>query len=105
MKKFVVALVVGVASAASASSPATIPDAAEAGNRNAVVAMLARGADVNVAGPDGTTAIMWAASNDDVELVRALIKAGANVNAKNKFGTSALTEASIIGSAPIINAL
>ena len=56
-------------------------------------------------GPDGTTAIMWAASNDDVELVRALIKAGANVKVKNQFGTSALTEAAIIGSASIINAL
>ena len=48
---------------------------------------------------------MWAASNDDLELVRALIKAGANVTLKNQFGTSALTEAAIIGSAPIIDAL
>ena len=55
--------------------------------------------------PDGTTAIMWAAHNDDLALVQALIKAGANVKVKNQFGTTALTEAAIIGSAPIIDAL
>ena len=40
-----------------------------------------------------------------IELVRALIKAGANVELKNQFGTSAITEAAIIGSAPVIDAL
>ena len=64
-----------------------------------------KGANVNAPGADGTTAIMYAAANDDLELVRALIKAGANVKLKNQFGTSALTEAAIIGSAPIIDAL
>jgi ankyrin repeat protein len=48
---------------------------------------------------------MYAAANDDLELVRALIKAGANVKLKSQLGTSALTEASIIGSAPIVEAL
>ena len=48
---------------------------------------------------------MWAAHNDDLALVQALIKAGANVKLKNQLGTSALTEAAIIGSAPIIDAL
>jgi ankyrin repeat protein len=48
---------------------------------------------------------MWAAANDDPELVRALIKSGANVRLKNQIGTSALTEAAIIGSAPVIDAL
>ncbi len=65
----------------------------------------AKGANVNATGADGTTAIMYAAANGDVELVRALIKAGANVKLENQFGTSALTEAAIIGSAPIIDAL
>jgi ankyrin repeat protein len=40
-----------------------------------------------------------------VELVRALVKAGANVKATNQFGTSALTEAAIVGSTAVIDAL
>jgi ankyrin repeat protein len=67
--------------------------------------LSAKGANVNATGADGSTAIMYAAANDDLELVRALIKAGANVNLKNQLGTSALTEAAIIGSAPIIETL
>ena len=80
-------------------------EAAEHGDRAAVLGLLAKGADPNAPGPDGTTAIMWAASNDDLELARALIKAGANVKLKNQLGTSALTEAAIVGSAPVIEAL
>ena len=51
--------------------------------------LSAKGANVNATGADGSTAIMYAAANDDLELVRALIKAGANVKLKNQFGTSA----------------
>src|SRR4029450_1768600 len=79
-------------------------DAAESGSRATALRLLAKGANPNVAGPDGTTAVMYAANND-LELVRALIKAGANVKLKNELGTSALTEAAIIGSTPIIEAL
>jgi ankyrin repeat protein len=80
-------------------------DAVERGDRAAAVRLLGSGANPNAGGPDGTTPIMFAAANDDVELVRALIRAKANVNARNQFGTTALTEAAIIGSAPIIDAL
>ncbi len=80
-------------------------DAVESGNRAAAMRLLADGADPNAPGPDGTTAVMWAAANDDVELVRALIRAGADVTRRNQFGTSALTEAAIIGSAPVIELL
>jgi len=83
----------------------TLLDAAERGDRGAAVRLLTKGANPNTPGPDGTTAIMYAAANDDLELVRALIKAGANVKLTNQFGTSALTEAAIIGSAPIVDAL
>jgi ankyrin repeat protein len=100
----VVAVWVAGISLASAAEP-TLIDAVERGDRAAALRLLAKGADPNAPGPDGTTAVMWAASNDDVELVRALIAARANVTLKNQFGTSALTEAAIVGSARIIEAL
>jgi ankyrin repeat protein len=81
-------------------------DAVESGDHAAAMRLAtAKGANVNATGADGSTAIMHAAANDDLELVRALIKAGADVKLKNQFGTSALTEAAIIGSAPIVEAL
>jgi len=89
----------------SAAVKATLLDAAESGDRATALRLLSERADPNAAGPDGTTAIMYASANGDVDLVRGLIKAGANVKLKNQFGTSALTEAGIIGSAPIIEAL
>ena len=89
----------------AAAAGTTLIEAVERGDRAAAMRLLATGADPNAPGPDGTTAVMWAASNDDPELVRALIGAGANVTLKNQFGTSALTEAAIIGSAPVIDAL
>ena len=100
-----VAVCVAISSLATAAEPALLLDAAERGDRAAAMQLLSKGANPNTPGPDGTTALMWAASNDDLELVRALIKAGANVTLKNQFGTSALTEAAIIGSAPVIEAL
>ena len=88
---FIAAFIAAASVALAAES--TLVDAAERSDRATALKLLAKGADVNVPGPDGTTAIMYAAANDDLELVRALIKAGANVKLKNQFGTSALTEA------------
>ena len=76
----------------------TLLEAAESGDRATALRLLAERADPNAVGPDGTTAIMYAAANNDLDLVRALIKAGANVKSKNQFGTCALTEAAIVGS-------
>ena len=70
-----------------------------------MLALLAKGADPNTPGADGTTAVMWASANDDLELVRALLAAKANVRLKNQFGTTAMTEAAIIGSARVVDAL
>jgi ankyrin repeat protein len=99
-----VAAVSIMAATVHAAEP-TLLEAVENGDRAAALRLLAKGADPNAPGPDGTTAVMYAAAIDDVELVRALIKSGANVKSKNHFGTSALTEAAIIGSAPVIDAL
>jgi ankyrin repeat protein len=100
----IVLIAVCTVASATAAEPKLL-DAAERGDRATALRLLASGANPNEAGPDGTTAIMFAAANDDLELVRALIKAGANVKLTNTFGTSALTEAAIVGSAPVIDAL
>src|SRR5215510_7026150 len=91
-----IAVLLPAGSIASAAGKPTLLEAAESGDRAAALRLLAEGANANVVGPDGTTAFMYAAANDDLELFRALIKAGANVKLKTRFGTWALTEAAII---------
>jgi uncharacterized protein len=107
MRKFTAAIAVLLAGASMmVAAEMTLPGVAESGDHAAAMRLLgAKGTNVNATGADGSTAIMYAAANDDLELVRALIKAGANVKLKNQFGTSALTEAAIIGSVPVIEAL
>jgi ankyrin repeat protein len=100
----VAVLCMTLASFASAAEN-TLLDAAERADRAAALCLLTKGDNPNTLGPDGTTALMYAAANDDLELVRALIRAGANVSLKNQLGTSAITEAAIIGSASIVDAL
>jgi uncharacterized protein len=109
MAKFLAAVAVLLAAASLMAAPdttLTLLDAAESGDHAAAMRLAgAKGANVNATAADGSTAIMYAAANDDLELVRALIKAGANVKMESQLGTSALTEAAIIGSAPILDAL
>ena len=103
---FAILLASSVMTITAVAPEPSLLDAAEAGDRATALRLIsAKGTNVNAAGPDGTTAIMYAAANDDLELVRALIKAGANVKLENKLGTSAITEAAIIGSAPVLDAL
>src|ERR1035438_1824041 len=107
MRRFAAAIAALLASASLTMAAEMTPlAAAESGDHTAAMRLLStKGANVNATGADGSTAIMYAAANRDLELVRALIKAGANVKLKNQLGTSALTEASIIGATPIIEAL
>ena len=68
--------------------------AVRAGDRGAVSALLAAGADVNAAQPDGATALHWAVHREDVETAGALIRAGADVGAANDLGVTPLLMAS-----------
>jgi uncharacterized protein len=54
---------------------------------------------------DGTTALHWAAHNDDQAEVERLIKAGADVNARNDYGATPLQEAAERGDADMIRTL
>lgn len=90
---------------ATVAAEASLLDAAESGERAAVLAAIEAGEDVNARGADGATALIWAAYHGDAELVRRLLAAGADANAQNEFGASALSEAAIAGYTPVIEAL
>src|SRR6185503_21161011 len=70
----------------AADSNRSLVDAAKAGDRAAVQALLDAGKDANAAQPDGTTALFWAATRNDVQLVERRLRAGADVKATNDYG-------------------
>jgi len=84
-------------SSTAAAQGARLADLAKQQDRAAVRALIASGADVNVAQGDGATALHWAAHFDDVEMARLLLRAGARGNAANDFGVTPLLLASTNG--------
>ena len=77
---------VGLSAVLIAASAAPVADAAMAGDREAVKALLKQAVDVNAAQGDGMTALHWAAMNGDTELAQMLLFAGANVRATTRIG-------------------
>ncbi|SRR5579883_382596 len=95
-----------VAAMAAAGSPdRRVVEAAKSADRGAVFTLLQQHADVKAAEPDGTTALHWAAREDDVEMADRLIKAGADVKAANRYGVTPLYLACQNGSAAMIEKL
>jgi len=80
-------------------------EAAKKGDVAAVRALIAKQADVNEPGRDGSTALLWAAYHADLPMAQALIAAGARTSTPNKYGVTPLLQASRTGSAPIVQAL
>ena len=92
------------ASMALAATPPLI-DAVKAGDDAQVAALLGKGADVKAKDSEGATALLWAAHNEDVELVRKLLAAGADPKAANDYGAVPLAEAAVTGNAEVIGML
>lgn len=90
---------------AFASSRAPLAGAAEQRDMAAVRKLLASGAEVNAAQPDGTTALHWAVYHDDTEAATLLVKAGANVNAINRYGAPPLAQACTNRNAAVVKLL
>jgi uncharacterized protein len=63
-----------------------VADAAQAGDKAAVRALLKQAADVNAAQGDGMTALHWAAMKNDADLAQTLLYASANVKATTRIG-------------------
>jgi ankyrin repeat protein len=91
-----------------AAGPETtsLPDAAMAGDKDAVKSLLKQAADVNAAQGDGMTALHWAAMKNDADLAQILLYAGANVKATTRIGSyTPLILAAQHGSASVIEPL
>src|SRR5579872_4665802 len=91
--------------AATGSAGARLVDAVKSGDRATALTLLQQKADVNVAEPDGTTAIDWAVRQDDMDMADRLIHAGADVKPANRYGVTALSLACINGNAAMIEKL
>jgi uncharacterized protein len=90
----------------AASTDTRLADAVQNGDRTAVRSLLAKKVNVNGPQGDGTTALHWAAFNDDREVAKLLLAAGANVKAATRDGAiTPLFLACKNGSAPMIELL
>ncbi len=87
----------------AAQSP--ISTAAKAGDKAAVRRLIVNKADVNTPAADGSTALLWAVYNSDLDMVRALLAAGAKPDVANRYGVTPVLQASRTGDMPILEAL
>jgi ankyrin repeat protein len=88
------------------SEPAPVADAAMKRDLAAVRALVARGANVNLAQGDGMTALHWAAEAGDSAMTAVLLRAKANVRATTRIGDyTPLHLAAKTGDAAVLQAL
>jgi uncharacterized protein len=90
-----------VVSAADADLAALI----QGGDRDAALAAVRAGANVNVAQGDGSTPLHWAVYKVDAELTRELLKHGANPDARSSLGATPLAEAAKLANPELVQLL
>ena len=100
------ASVFAVSPASARGGDVRLAEAARQNDRAAVLTLLKQKADINAPLPDGTTALHWAAANNDAKLVAELLEAGADYRAATRIGSvTPLTLACENGAADTIAAL
>ena len=101
---FLVAIAVSTGMAAERKDLSLV-DAARAQDASAVRTLVDQQTPVDVAQPDGATALHWAAHWDNLQIADLLIRAGADVNVTNELGVAPLSLACINGSAEMVERL
>ena len=96
------------ATGAIAAEPAApgmrLVEAAQTNDKAQALALISRDA-VKATAEDGSTALLWAAHNDNVELAQALLKAGADPKKGNDLGATPMSEAATGGDTAMLKAL
>jgi len=105
MRRLLTLVALAVVLMAAGGERPSLVAAAKDADKETLRALLQKGASVNAAEADGTTALHWASYRDDVDSADLLIRAGANVNAANDLGATPLWTASLNGSAPMVGRL
>jgi ankyrin repeat protein len=106
MKNWVAAAFTAAFALTSFAADAPLAEAVKSGQRGEALKMIAgQPGSVNTAEADGSTALLWAASLNDADLVRELLKAGANPNVRNKLESTPLAEAAFHANTDMIQAL
>src|SRR5256885_1931854 len=82
-----------------------VPVCAQQMDKAAIGRLLEHKGNINVAQPDGTTALHWAAYQDDLDLVDKLLRAGANARAANQYGVTPLSLACTNGNVAMVERL
>ena len=90
---WIVSFLLASSAAVAAGADERLATAAATRDANAVQALLRDGVDVNEALGDGSTALLWAAHWDDLEMADLLLGAGADVNASDDYGVTPLDRA------------
>src|SRR4051794_16571544 len=83
----------------------SIVAAAQQDDLAAVRTLIARHVNVNQPAGDGSTALLWAVYNSNIDMTRALLAGGAAADAANRYGVTPLLQASRTGDAAIMAAL
>ena len=94
-----------VSTLGAAGNDAPLADAVQRRDKQAVLSLLKKRADVNAPQSDGATALHWAAYLEDADTTALLIRAGAKVDTPNNYGVTPLALASGNGNAAVIDQL
>ncbi len=102
----VLGLALGISGWVAASPHSPLADALARGDKAAALQLLAEGADVNEAQPDGMTALHWAALRNDGEIADLLLARGADPGAVTRLGSyTPLHVAAEAGAHAVVNRL
>ena len=94
-----------LAGATAVDTARSLSEAVKAGDAASVRSLLQAGANANEPGPDGSTPLIWAAHNDNLQIMELLLGAGAKPDVMSRYRVTPLNVAAETGNAAILERL